>query len=202
MAESEDVLKNRRVPKIILGIVLVLIAAVVAGMYLSPLNAGEGGVIMGNLSITSSAFENGGAIPELHSQKGGNMSPPLSIEGIDPKAKTIAMIVDDPDIPIPFLSFTHWVVYNIPADTAQIPQNVAPGEVISGLGGAMQGRNGFGRLAYVGPNPPFGTHVYRFKVYALDVVLDLKPGATRRQVQKAMDGHILQSGLLEGKFGV
>ncbi len=195
-------MKNRRVVKIILGIVLVLVAAVIAGVYLSPFNAGEGGVIMGNLSITSSAFNNGGAMPAIHSQRGGNMSPPLTIEGIDPKAKTIAVIVDDPDIPIPFLSFTHWVVYNIPADTAQIPQNVASGEVISALSGASQGRNGFGRTAYVGPNPPFGTHVYRFKVYALDTVLDLKPGATRRQLQKAMEGHILQSGLLEGKYGV
>ena len=195
-------MKYRRAAKIIAGIVLGLMAAAIAGVYLSPFNAGEGSNIMGNLSITSSAFENGGTIPAMYSQRGGNMSPPLTIAGIDPKAKTIAIIADDPDIPIPFLSFTHWVVYNIPADTVEVPQNAAPGEVISTLGGALQGRNGFGRTAYIGPNPPFGTHVYRFCVYALDTVLDLKPGASKRQVEKAMEGHILQSGLLEGKFGV
>jgi Raf kinase inhibitor-like YbhB/YbcL family protein len=156
---------------------------------------------MGNLQITSSAFKNGGIIPKQYTGKGEDISPPLEIKGVAPLAKSVAIIVDDPDIPIPFLSFTHWVVYNIPADIAEIKENIPGEEVIIDLGGAMQGKNGFGRIGYMGPKPPFGTHTYRFFVYSLDTVLDLKPGATRKQLEKAMEGHILQTGLLEGRFG-
>ncbi len=157
---------------------------------------------MGKLTITSGAFESGGRIPAAYTQKGGNMSPPLHIEGVGSRAKTLAVIADDPDIPVPFLSFTHWVVYNIPAHVADIHVNVPRAPVIASLGGAMQGKNGFGRLRYVGPNPPFGTHRYRFRVYALDAALDLEPGAGRKRLLKAMEGHVIQTGLLEGKFGV
>jgi len=157
---------------------------------------------MGNLEVASRAFKNGGTIPRQYTGKGEDMSPPLEIKGVDSRAESVAIIVDDPDIPIPFLSFTHWVVYNIPADIAEIKENIPGEEVIKALGGAMQGKNGFGRIGYMGPNPPFGTHTYRFAVYSLDTVLNLKPGATRKQLEKAMEGHILQTGLLEGRFGV
>lgn len=157
---------------------------------------------MGNLVITSSAFENGGMIPKRYTGKGEEKSPPLNIRGVDPRAKSIAIIVDDPDIPIPFLSFTHWVVYNIPADVSEIEESIPHEEVIKALGGALQGKNGFMRIGYIGPKPPFGTHTYRFMVYTLDTVLDLKAGAGRKRLERAMEGHILQTGLLEGKFGV
>lgn len=157
---------------------------------------------MGELVITSSAFKSGGRIPEAYARKGGNMSPPLHIEGVHPGAKTIAIIVDDPDIPVPVLSFTHWAVYNIPVTVADIHENVPREPVVASLGGAMQGKNGFGRIGYTGLNPPFGTHTYRFRAYALDTALSLKPGAGRKQLIKAIDGHVLQTGLLEGKFGV
>lgn len=156
---------------------------------------------MGDLVIISSAFENGGIIPKQYTAKGENKSPPLQIKGVDSLAKSIAIIVDDPDIPIPFLSFTHWVVYNIPPNFTVIEEDITREEVIKSLGGAQQGKNGFRRIGYIGPNPPFGIHTYRFMVYTLDTVLDLKPGATRKQLEKAMEGHILQRGLLEGKFG-
>ena len=156
---------------------------------------------MGNLVITSSAFENGGFIPKQYTGKGEDKSPPLEIKGVTPRAKSVAIIVDDPDIPIPFLSFTHWVVYNIPVNIAKIEENIPREEVIKVLGEALQGKNGFRRIGYMGPEPPFGTHTYRFMVFTLDTVLDLNPGATRKQLEKAMKGHILQTGLLEGKFG-
>ncbi|HWQ79956.1 MAG TPA: YbhB/YbcL family Raf kinase inhibitor-like protein [Anaerovoracaceae bacterium] len=159
---------------------------------------------MDNLVITSSAFENGGIIPKKYTRNGEDKSPPIQITGVDPLAKSIAIIVDDPDIPIPYLTFTHWVVYNIPAEIAEIAEieeNIPHVEVIQTLGGALQGKNGFRRTAYLGPDPPFGTHTYRFMVYTLDTLLDLKPGAGRKQLERAMEGHILQTGLLEGKFG-
>jgi len=133
--------------------------------------------------------------------KGEDKSPPLQITGVDSLAKSIAIIADDPDIPIPFLSFTHWVVYNIPPNFTVIEEGIAREEIIKSLDGALQGKNGYGKIGYTGPEPPFGTHTYRFMIYTLDTVLDLKPGATRKQLEKAMEGHILQTGLLEGEFG-
>lgn len=164
-------------------------------------NANKELKVMNNLEVTSAAFEQGGRIPDLYTAKGDEISPPLTIKGIDPNAKTLAIISDDPDAPIPFIAITHWVVYNIPAHITDIHEDIKREPVIESLEGALQGRNGFGRIAYLGPNPPFGTHTYRFAVYALDTELDLKPGATKRQLLKAMEGHILQSGMLEGVYG-
>jgi len=155
---------------------------------------------MGDLIVTSTAFEYGGLIPKQYTARGEEKSPPLQIKGVDPLAKSIAIVVDDPDSPIPFVAFTHWVVYNIPPDIAVIEENIAREEIIESMGGALQGKNGYRRIGYAGPKPPFGTHTYRFKVYTLDTVLNLKPGATKKQLEKAMEGHILQKGLLEGKF--
>lgn len=156
---------------------------------------------MNELLITSHAFENGDRIPDRYTGKGEDISPPLEIRGVDPDAKSLAIIVDDPDVPIPFFAFTHWIVYNIPVSINEINENVPHGEIISSLGGAMQGRNTFGKTAYMGPNPPFGTHTYRFKVYSLDTMLDLKPRARKKQLVAAMKGHILQYAVLEGRYG-
>jgi Raf kinase inhibitor-like YbhB/YbcL family protein len=154
---------------------------------------------MDSLIVTSRAFHDG-MIPDFYAKKGGDHSPPISISGVDERAKTFAIIALDPDIPIPFMTFTHWVVYNIPADVAEIPENVPHGGTIPSLGNAMQGRNGMGGMGYMGPNPPFGTHTYRFLVYALDEFLDLKAGASRKRLEQAMKGHVLQTGILTGSY--
>jgi hypothetical protein len=182
------------------SIFFVILMVLIATIYMTGNTSAEVRS-MGNLVITSSAFENGGFIPKQYTGKGEDKSPPLEIKGVTPRAKSVAIIVDDPDIPIPFLSFTHWVVYNIPVNIAKIEENIPREEVIKVLGEALQGKNGFRRIGYMGPEPPFGTHTYRFMVFTLDTVLDLNPGATRKQLEKAMKGHILQTGLLEGKFG-
>lgn len=178
-------------------ILLVLLAAITAAVLLSVLYPDTGVNVMGNLVVTSSAFEYGGPIPVQYTGKGEDKSPPLAFQGVDPLAETIAIVVEDPYIP--FFHFTHWIVYNIPADITAIPEGIPHGEL--NLGGAAQGQNGFRQHGYMGPNPPFGTHTYRFIVYSMDTKLDLKPGAGRKQLEKAMQGHIQQIGLLEGTFG-
>jgi Raf kinase inhibitor-like YbhB/YbcL family protein len=156
---------------------------------------------MSDLKIASTAFENGGNIPLKYTGRGEDVSPPLEISGIDPLSKSIAIIVDDPDAPATPEPFVHWVIYNIPADVGKIYENVPNLEIVTSLGGALQGSNGIGRIGYLGPKPPFGTHTYRFFVYALDAFMDIRPGASRKQLEREMESHILQTGLLEGKFG-
>jgi len=138
---------------------------------------------MGNLSIESAAFPHNGMIPAAHTCDGADTSPPLSIRNVPAKAKTLALIVDDPDAP--GKTWVHWVVWNIGADTAEIPSNTVPA-------GALQGKNDFGKPAYGGPCPPSGTHRYFFKLYALDAALPLKAGATKAQIEEAMKGRVLE----------
>jgi len=143
------------------------------------------------MKITSSAFQEGGAIPEKFSKNGQNVSPELRIEGVPADAKGFAVIVDDPDAPGGL--FTHWLVWNIDPKTTQIAEGSAPA-------GAAQGKNDFGEIGYGGPQPPSGTHRYYFKVFALNGALDLKPGARRKDVDAAMKGHIIAQGQLMGRY--
>lgn len=143
------------------------------------------------MKITSSAFQEGGAIPEKFSKNGQNVSPELRIEGLPADAKTLAVIVDDPDAPVGL--FTHWLVWNIDPKTTHITEGNAPS-------GAIQGKNDFGETGYGGPQPPSGTHRYFFKVFALNGTLDLKPGAKRKDVDAAMKGHVIAQGQLMGKY--
>ena len=184
---------------VLLTAVLLVLAALFA-VYNILFNSDEEVIIMGNLEVTSSVFKNDGFIPTKYTGVGEEMSPPLKISGVDPDAVSIAMIVDDPDAPITPDPFIHWVIYNIPSSITDIGENIPNIEVVDSLGGAMQGNNGIEKIGYLGPKPPYGTHTYRFIVYTLDTVLDLAPGATRAQLEKAMEGHILQTGLLKGKF--
>ena len=117
---------------------------------------------MKELTVKSSVFEPNKPIPKKYSCDGKDINPPLSIEGIPKEAKTLALIMDDPDAPSG--TFDHWVVWNIPASTNQIGEDTVPG---------IEGMNGARQQGYMGPCPPSGTHRYFFKVYALDTELNL-----------------------------
>ncbi len=155
----------------------------------------EGGKVM-EIKVTSSAFEEGGLIPAKYTCGGADVSPPLTWFSVPEEAKTLALICDDPDAPMG--TWVHWVLFNLPADVQQLPENVPPDKELEN--GARQGKNDFGKIGYGGPCPPFGTHRYYFKLYALDIELDLKPGIKKKEMLKAMEGHILAQGQLMGKY--
>ena len=144
----------------------------------------------GQMKITSSAFTEGGNIPGKFTCDGSNTSPPLKIEGVPAEAKALALIVDDPDAPGGL--FTHWLVWNIDPKTEIIAEGSSPA--------GIEGRSGFGKTGYGGPCPPSGTHRYFFKVFALDQQLDLKAGASRKEVDAAMKGHVIGQAQLMGRY--
>jgi Raf kinase inhibitor-like YbhB/YbcL family protein len=143
------------------------------------------------MKIRSPAFQEGGTIPKKFSKNDQNVSPELRIEGVPAEAKSLALIVDDPDAPVGL--FTHWLVWNIDPKTTEIAENSLPKS-------AAQGTNDFPGTGYDGPQPPSGTHRYYFKVFALDRILDLKSGAKRREVDTAMRGHVIGQGELMGRY--
>ena len=152
------------------------------------------------MKLTSPAFANGARIPVRHTGEGEDRSPPL--EWTDPPegTKAFALICDDPDAPRG--TWDHWILWNIPADRAKLPEGVARTETLPDLGGARQGRNSWPKTGYNGPMPPpgHGTHHYHFVLYALDTVLDLKPGADKKALLAAMDKHILGKAKLTGTY--
>jgi Raf kinase inhibitor-like YbhB/YbcL family protein len=143
-----------------------------------------------NLVVKSPAFDNNTNIPSKYSScDGQEVNPPLTVEGIPAEAKTLVLIMDDPDAPSG--TYDHWVVWNI-STNGNIEENCVPG---------VQGLNSAGEQAYAGMSPPSGTHRYFFKVYALDTKLELNPKATRkRDIERAMQGHILAQGELIGLY--
>jgi len=143
------------------------------------------------MKISSPAFQEGGTVPEKFSKNGQNINPELRIEGTPTEAKSLALIVDDPDAPVGL--FTHWLVWNIDPKTTQIAEGSAPN-------GGVQGKNDFGEIGYGGPQPPSGTHRYYFKIFALNGALDLKPGAKRKDIDAAMKSHVIAQGQLIGKY--
>lgn len=141
-----------------------------------------------NMKLTSPEFANNGFMPAKFTCQGDNVNPALIIEEIPDNAKTLALIVDDPDAPAG--TWVHWVVYNIPV-ISRIQENSIPGE---------QGVNDSAARDYHGPCPPSGTHRYFFKVYALDSALKLKPGFSKNELEKAIQGHILDRAELIGLY--
>ena len=135
-------------------------------------------------------------IPRQYTCDGANISPPLSWDSIPDSTKSFALICDDPDAPGG--TWVHWVVYNIPANVKELAEKIPLQENLAN--GAGQGKNDSRKIGYSGPCPPGGTHRYYFKLYALDVVLDLNPGATKNDLLRAMEGHILATGQLMGKY--
>jgi Raf kinase inhibitor-like YbhB/YbcL family protein len=149
------------------------------------------------LSLSSIAFQDGEGIPVKHTCEGQDVSPPLMWSELPQGTQSLALIVDDPDAPGGV--FNHWVLFNIPFDNRRLPEAVPTQAQLPS--GALQGRNGFGRVGYGGPCPPPGRpHRYCFTLYALDRVLDLKAGVSKKQVLDAMQGHILAQGKLTGTY--
>ena len=149
------------------------------------------------LSVSSTAFQEGEAIPAKNSCDGQDISPELTWREVPEGTQSFALITDDPDAPIG--TFTHWVTFNIPADSLGLPEAVPNEPQLTS--GALQGKNDFGNIGYGGPCPPPGAlHHYHFTLYALDQTLDLPAGATKTQVLKAMQGHILAQVELIGTF--
>lgn len=153
---------------------------------------------MQKIQITSATFKDGGTIPVQFTCDGKNFSPPLAWTGIPGGTKSLALIADDPDAP--GKTWVHWVVYHISPDLTGLPEGLVKYANEGGIG--VAGKNDFGNLGYGGPCPPGGKpHRYFFKIYALDTPLDLQQGATKAQVESAMQGHILAQGQLMGTFG-
>jgi Raf kinase inhibitor-like YbhB/YbcL family protein len=155
------------------------------------------------ITVTSTAFKLGGVIPERHIKGGANLSPPLAWSGVPEEAKELVLIVEDPDVPGPPSPFAHWVVYGLPPATSGLPEGVSREGDKDLPAGAAQGRNAMGYIGYDGPAPPPGKpHRYRFIVTAVDRPLGLEHGATREEVEAAMEGRIVGRGEIVGLYGV
>ena len=149
------------------------------------------------MQLTSTAFSEGAAIPAKYTCDAKDVSPSLKWTGVPAGAKSLALIVDDPDAPAG--TWVHWVLYDLPASTSELAEDVAKSQYVAG--GARQGLNDFRRLGYGGPCPSHGKpHRYFFKLYALDAVLDLKPGLTKKDIESAMERHILAQAQLMGTY--
>ena len=150
------------------------------------------------MQIKSAAFENNGFIPKKYTCDGADVSPPLTWAKPPSGTKGIALICDDPDAPMG--TWVHWVLYGLSPETTSLIEGVPAQKEISGR--ARQGITDFRKIGYGGPCPPKGpAHRYFFKLYALDVELNLPSGATKQDVEKAIKGHILDEGQLVGKYG-
>lgn len=153
---------------------------------------------MAVLTLTSPAFSQGGWIPREHTGRGADLSPELRLTGLAEGTKTLAFTLDDASHPL-VPNYNHWVIWNLPAREV-VPAGIPRGKTVPALGEAVQGL-AYGRHRYRGPFPPLNwKHTYVFTVYALDCVLSLGPGARRKDLKRAMEGHILQSATLSGVF--
>lgn len=148
------------------------------------------------MKLTSKAFDNNGIIPTQFTCDGKDISPSLSWSETPADTKSLALICDDPDAPGKI--WVHWVVYNLLPSTRCLPEAVPAGSKIAE--GGFQGINDFKKLSYGGPCPPGGTHRYFFKLYALDRMLDLQPGATKAELEVAMKGHTIDRGEIMGYY--
>jgi Raf kinase inhibitor-like YbhB/YbcL family protein len=149
------------------------------------------------LELTSTAFQEGATIPKQYTGDGRNVSPPLKWQDAPADTRTLALVCEDPDAPRG--TFTHWVVFNLPAESRELSEGV-PAEA-NLPNGTAQGTNDFGKVGYGGPSPPPGKpHRYFFKLYALDRPLDLQPGAASSQLLAAMKGHVLGETQLMGTY--
>jgi len=143
------------------------------------------------MKIISSAFENNQLIPKKYTCDGENINPPLKIDNTPENAKSLVLILDDPDASLG--TFTHWLIWNIDPKTTQIEENSVPQ-------GAIQGLNDFGKNSYGGPCPPSGIHHYYFKLYAIDTLLDFSSSSKKSDLEKAIEGHVLDFAELIGIY--
>jgi hypothetical protein len=150
------------------------------------------------MNLTSPAFANGGEVPAKYTCEGADVSPPLAWSGVPASAKSLALIVDDPDAPDPAApkrTWVHWVAYNIPPSAGQLAEG---GRELPG--GMLQGQNDWKRTAYGGPCPPTGRHRYFHKLYALDTVLPNLGPVTKDKLEAAMKPHIVAHAELVGTY--
>ena len=148
------------------------------------------------IKITSSVFAEGGLIPPKYTCDGDDISPPLKWEGVPENTKSLVLISDDPDAPMG--TWVHWVCYDIPPRVAGLDENIPKADTLPS--GGKQGMTDFRRIGYGGPCPPSGTHRYFFKVYALDTVFGFASGKSKKDIEKAMKGHVLAEGELVGVY--
>jgi hypothetical protein len=148
------------------------------------------------MKLESTAFTHEGLIPPQYTCDAANSSPALRWDAPPPGTHSLALIVDDPDAPRD--TFVHWVLYDLPPDQRELPERVANLPLLST--GGTQGKSDFGKHGYGGPCPPSGTHRYFFRLYAIDKLLDLPPGASKAQVVNAMQGHVLAQAELIGRY--
>ncbi len=149
---------------------------------------------MGNLILKSSAFSEGQEIPKKHGYKYENKNPHLKISNIPSNARSLALIMDDPDAKAAVGKiWVHWVIWNIDPTTNEIPEGTIPN-------GSVEGTSDFGEIGYGGPAPPDKSHTYFFKIYALDSKLDLPKGSNKMQLEEAIKGHVVSEAVLTGTF--
>jgi Raf kinase inhibitor-like YbhB/YbcL family protein len=154
----------------------------------------DNGMSNSDLELTSQAFADGESIPDEYGYTNRNVNPPLSIDGISSAAESQVLIIDDPDAQEPAGKiWDHWVVWNIDPERTEISEDWEPTD-------AVEGENDFGETGYGGPNPPDRRHTYQFRLYALDTTLGVDEGATKDDVEQAMDGHILAQTRLDGTY--
>ncbi|HKA14367.1 MAG TPA: YbhB/YbcL family Raf kinase inhibitor-like protein [Myxococcota bacterium] len=147
------------------------------------------------LALKSSAFADGTAIPSSYTCDGDDRSPPIAWSGVPARAKSLALIVDDPDAPNK--TWVHWVVYDLPSSASELAEGAGAGDLPAG---AKQGVNDWSSPRYRGPCPPSGRHRYVFKLYALDTVLPDLGAPSKPQLERAMKGHIVVEGRLTGTY--
>ena len=175
----------------------VLFMAIISTFADEPKGEPEEEVVMAELELKSDAFEQGETIPEKYTCDGDDISPQLSWGQPPEGTEELVLICDDPDAPVG--TWDHWVLYGLAPDTVGLPEGVPTTKEIDR--GGLQGKNSWGNIGYGGPCPPKGpAHRYFFRLYAVDKTLDLKPGASKKSVLKAMERHILAQGELMGKY--
>lgn len=180
--------------KIIIIVILLLVVSLGVWWYISqrsqsPPSGALQQVV--NMQIISPAFSDGQPIPSKYTCDGTNVSPPLKFSDMAEGARSLVLIVDDPDAPAG--TWVHWTLWNISPQTTEIAENSVPD-------GAIEGITDFGRPGYGGPCPPSGTHRYFFKLYALDITLNLKLSVRAADIEKTMEGHILAKAELVGLY--
>ncbi len=149
---------------------------------------------MSQFELQSSEFSDGDEIPRKYGYKNDNVNPPLTIKGVPPEAKSLTLIMDDPDAEAAVGKvWVHWVISNIEPAVTKIPESFTFSNI-------TEGKNDFGELGYGGPAPPDKRHTYIFKLYALDSKLELQKGATKAEVESAMKGHVIEQTTLKGTY--
>ncbi len=191
-------MKPKKIYPLIIKIIIILTIALVSAFFIAQNSASKHADTLINtdnqnntMQLTSPAFEHNQPIPPLYTCDGENISPPLRIESVPEQAKSLALIVDDPDAP--GRTFVHWTLWNIAPETPAFESNSVPHT-------AVQGQNDFGTNRWGGPCPPSKTHRYFFKLYALDTLLDLHPSSSKSDLEQAMNGHIITRAELIGLY--